>query len=174
MPEPFRAGVYPQKEQYPPFVFSMEVQRGRQAQRAQTHQFTEYHTTRRHAWPTFSGCYGVFGVLNHLFSSYVLFSQHFPVHDVLTIIPWHQPSEVGVISILPEEETPLKSLPFPRRRSGFLSAAAWFWQRPLCSNELLPLLLPSERPCCVHHLCDQNAMLVGRLHFCFSSCDTLS
>lgn len=120
-------------------------------------------------------CFGGFEPpLFILCSIFTAFSCSWSVDYNSLTLPWHQPSEVGVISILPEEETPLKSLPFPRRRSGFLSTAAWFWQRPLCSNELLPLLLPSERPCCVHHLCDQNAMLVGRLHFCFFSCDTLS
>ena len=141
------------------------------SQRAWTHQFTEYPTTRQHARPTFSGCCGVFRVFEPplfiLCYIFTAFSCSWSVDYNSLTLPWHQPSEVGVMSILPEEETPLKSLPFPRIRSGSLSATAWFWQRPLCPNELLPLLLPSEQPGCAHHLCGQNALLPGGLCFCF-------
>lgn len=85
-------------------------------------------------------------ILCYIFTA---FSYSWSVNHNYLMLPWHQPSELGNISILPEEDTSLKSLPFSRIRSGFLSAAAWLSQRYLWPNKLTPLLLPSRAalPC---------------------------
>lgn len=76
----------PSEELYPCSVFSMELQRGKQTQRPLANQCTEYHTTCQYPLSTFSGCCGVFRVLNSLSSSYVILLQHFPIQEGLTII----------------------------------------------------------------------------------------